>query len=90
MVVATRFWQDPSALKDIYVSATGGVVNGSQLTNAVAGTVTFSSGAGQGRRVRSGQRELGRRGHGAQCEHERDRDHRPRGRVDWPVREHAL
>jgi multidrug efflux pump len=48
MVVATRFWQDPSALKDIYVSATGGVVNGSQLTNAVAGTVTFSSGAGKG------------------------------------------
>jgi multidrug efflux pump len=49
MVVATRFWQDPSSLKDIYVSATGGIVNGSQLTNAVAGTVSVSSGAGLGR-----------------------------------------
>ena len=51
MVVATRFWQDPSALKDIYVSATGGVVNGSQLTNAVAGTVSVSSGSGIGKSV---------------------------------------
>ncbi len=51
MVVATRFWQDPSALKDIYVSATGGVVNGSQLTNAVAGTVSVSSGSGIGKGV---------------------------------------
>jgi multidrug efflux pump len=43
MVVATRFWQDPSALKDIYVSSSEGVVNGTQLTNAVAGTVTGSA-----------------------------------------------
>ena len=43
MVVATRFWQDPSALKDIYISSTGGVVKGTQLTNAVAGTVTGSA-----------------------------------------------
>jgi len=44
MVVAQRFWQDPSALKDIYVSATGGTVSGTQLTNAVAGTVAGFSG----------------------------------------------
>jgi multidrug efflux pump len=43
MVVAQRFWQDPSALKDIFVSATGGVVSGTQSTNAVAGTVTGPS-----------------------------------------------
>jgi multidrug efflux pump len=48
MVVATRFWQDPASLKDIYVSATGGTVNGTQSTNAVAGTVKVSSGAGVG------------------------------------------
>jgi len=44
MVVAQRFWQDPSALRDIYVSSTGGIVNGTQLTNAVAGTVSGHSG----------------------------------------------
>ncbi len=44
MVVAQRFWQDPSALKDIYVSSTGGVVTGTQSTNAVAGTVSGFSG----------------------------------------------
>ncbi len=49
MVVATRFWQDPSALKDIYVSSTGGVVNGTQLTNAVAGTVYGSAATGASR-----------------------------------------
>jgi len=43
MVVAQRFWQEPSALKDIYVSSTGGVVTGTQSTNAVAGTVTVAS-----------------------------------------------
>jgi len=45
MVVAQRFWQDPSALKDIYVSSTGGIVRGTQLTNAVAGTVSISGGS---------------------------------------------
>jgi multidrug efflux pump len=44
MVVAQRFWQDPSALDDIYVSSTGGVVSGTQSTNAVAGTVSGFSG----------------------------------------------
>ncbi len=44
MVVAQRYWQDPSALNDIYVSSTGGVVNGTQTTNAVAGTVSGFSG----------------------------------------------
>jgi multidrug efflux pump len=46
MVVQPRFWQDPEALKSIYVSATGGTVSGSQSTNAVAGTVSGSSGVG--------------------------------------------
>ncbi len=44
MVVAQRFWQEPSALKDIYVSSTGGTVSGTQSTNAVAGTVSKFSG----------------------------------------------
>ena len=44
MVVAQRYWQDPSALKDIYVSSTGGTVSGTQSTNAVAGTVSGFSG----------------------------------------------
>ena len=48
MVVAQRFWQDPSALNDIYVSSTGGTVNGTQLTNAVAGTVAGSAGVAPG------------------------------------------
>ncbi|HXN35763.1 MAG TPA: efflux RND transporter permease subunit [Opitutaceae bacterium] len=44
MVVAQRFWQEPSALRDIYVSSTGGTVSGTQSTNAVAGTVSGFSG----------------------------------------------
>jgi multidrug efflux pump len=44
MVVAQRFWQEPSALKDIYVSSTGGTVSGTQSSNAVAGTVSGFSG----------------------------------------------
>ena len=39
MGVAPRFWQDPQALKDIYVSASGGAVTGTQATGAAAGTV---------------------------------------------------
>ncbi len=46
MVVATRFWQDPASLKDIFVSATGGFVSGTQSTNAVSGTVSIASGVG--------------------------------------------
>ncbi len=43
MVVAPRFWQDPTALNEIYVSASGGTVTGTQSTNAVAGTVSGSA-----------------------------------------------
>ena len=44
MVVAQRYWQEPSSLRDIYVSSTGGTVSGTQSTNAVAGTVSGFSG----------------------------------------------
>jgi len=46
MVVQPRFWQEPESLKSIFVSSTGGVVSGTQSTNAVAGTVTAFAGAG--------------------------------------------
>jgi multidrug efflux pump len=46
MVVQPRFWQEPEALKQIFVSATGGTVSGTQSTNAVAGTVQVSSAVG--------------------------------------------
>jgi multidrug efflux pump len=42
MEVAPQFWQDPDMLKQIWVS-TAGNVNGTQSTNAVAGTVTLTS-----------------------------------------------
>jgi multidrug efflux pump len=45
MVVAPRYWQNPEALKDVYVSTSGGSVSGSQSTNAVAGTVAVGGGA---------------------------------------------
>ena len=53
MVVAPKYWQDPSALRDIFVSATGGVVSGTQSTNAVAGTVSGKFGVGLGKSVSS-------------------------------------
>jgi multidrug efflux pump len=40
MEVAPRFWQDPSILKDLYVSTTGASPSGAAITNAVGGTVT--------------------------------------------------
>jgi multidrug efflux pump len=43
MEVAPQYWQRPDALKDIFVSTSGGSVGGVQATNAVAGTVTSSS-----------------------------------------------
>jgi multidrug efflux pump len=46
MVVQAQYWQDPGALKDIFISATGGTVSGTQSTNAVAGTVSGTSGVG--------------------------------------------
>jgi multidrug efflux pump len=44
MCVAPRYWQNPTALKDIYVSKSGGSISGTQSTNAVAGTVAVGSG----------------------------------------------
>ncbi len=40
MEVAPRYWQSPDMLKQIYISTAGGSVGGTQMTNAVAGTVT--------------------------------------------------
>jgi multidrug efflux pump len=40
MEVAPQWWQNPDMLKQIYVSSTGGSVNGTASTNAVAGTVS--------------------------------------------------
>ncbi len=42
MEVAPRYWQSPAVLKDIYVS-TAGTVNGTQSSNALAGTVVAAS-----------------------------------------------
>jgi len=39
MEVAPEFWQNPETLSQIYVSTSGGVVGGTQSTNALAGTV---------------------------------------------------
>ncbi|WP_027038285.1 efflux RND transporter permease subunit [Mesorhizobium ciceri] len=38
MEVAPQYWQNPEALKQVYVSTSGGSVHGSQASNAVAGT----------------------------------------------------
>ena len=38
MEVAPQYWQNPEALKQVYVSTSGGSVQGSQSSNAVAGT----------------------------------------------------
>ncbi len=38
MEVAPRYWQDPSTLKNVWVSTSGANPSGSQQTNAVAGT----------------------------------------------------
>jgi multidrug efflux pump len=45
MEVAPQYWQNPEALKDVYVSTSGGAVGGSQATNAVAGTVAAGKSA---------------------------------------------
>src|SRR5499427_7630122 len=44
MEVAPRYWQSPETLKDVFVSTAGGSPNGSQSTNAVAGTVVAAGG----------------------------------------------
>jgi multidrug efflux pump len=41
MEVAPEFWQNPDALKDIYVSTAGGAVSGTQSTSQVIGTVVL-------------------------------------------------
>ncbi|HUI21033.1 MAG TPA: efflux RND transporter permease subunit [Methylocella sp.] len=43
MEVDPRYWQDPSILKDLYVSTVGASPNGTATTNAVAGTVSQSA-----------------------------------------------
>jgi multidrug efflux pump len=70
MVVATRFWQDPSALNDVYVSTSGGAVTGSQSTNAVAGTVgvkgaTASSSVAADSARNAAQNAIASTGHGS-------------------------
>jgi multidrug efflux pump len=42
MEVAPKYWQNPDALNDVYISTSGGSVGGVQGTNAVAGTVSGS------------------------------------------------
>jgi len=54
MVVQQQYWQEPEALKDIFVSATGGVVSGTQSTNAVAGTVSGKFGVGLSKSAATG------------------------------------
>jgi multidrug efflux pump len=43
MEVAPEFWQNPDALKDIYVSTAGGAVSGTQSTSQVIGTVVLQN-----------------------------------------------
>jgi multidrug efflux pump len=43
MEVAPEYWQNPQTLKDVFVSTSGGPASGSQMTNAVAGTVVSST-----------------------------------------------
>jgi multidrug efflux pump len=40
MEVAPKYWQSPDTLKNLWVSTSGGTVNGTESTNAVPGTVT--------------------------------------------------
>jgi len=51
MEVAPRYWQDPQALRDVFVSTAGGSVGGTGSTNAVAGTVTGINQASSGSAV---------------------------------------
>jgi len=45
MEVAPRYWQDPSTLRDIWVSTSGANPTGTQQTNAVAGVFAVSTAA---------------------------------------------
>jgi multidrug efflux pump len=40
MEVAPRYWQDPSTLREIWVSTAGGPASGTQVSNALPGTVS--------------------------------------------------
>jgi multidrug efflux pump len=40
MEVEPKYWQSPDTLNNLWISTAGGTINGSQSTNAVAGTVT--------------------------------------------------
>jgi multidrug efflux pump len=46
MEVEPKYWQSPDTLRDLWISTAGGTVNGSQSTNAVAGTVVSTATAG--------------------------------------------
>ena len=46
MEVAPPYWQDPDALKDVYVSTYGGAVSGVQSTSAVPGTTVLRNARG--------------------------------------------
>ncbi len=41
MEVAPQFWQNPDSLNQLYISTSGGVVSGTQATQAVAGTTVI-------------------------------------------------
>jgi multidrug efflux pump len=43
MEVAPQYWQSPDTLNQIFVSTAGGVVKGTQATNALAGTVSANT-----------------------------------------------
>ncbi len=45
MEVAPQYWQSPETLKQLYVSTSGGAVNGTASSNAVVGTVVAASNA---------------------------------------------
>ncbi len=58
MEVAPRYWQDPSILKDLYISTFGATPSGVASTNAVAGTVTPVPSPGASAEAPSGGREF--------------------------------
>ncbi len=53
MEVAPQYWQNPEALKGVYISRSGGGVGGSQATNAGAGTFTAAGSAASAASVAS-------------------------------------
>jgi multidrug efflux pump len=46
MEVAPEFWQSPEALKDVYISTSGGAVSGTQATAVAAGTTVLRTARG--------------------------------------------